>query len=365
MKHARMQLFAGLVVLAMVPPQALAGAATESGDGPSCSDRFDASALSVRQDVIHVDGSRFVAGNGRPFVFRGVSIADPGRLLDDSRWDRRIFEEIAAWGGNHVRLPVHPAQWRAKGRERYLALIDDAVRWSNELDLYLIVDWHSIGYLLTEQFQSEGYVTTQEETIAFWDDIACRYRGVPTIAVYELFNEPTTAGGKYGQRDWGKWKAFNEMLIDRIRTVDSDPIPLVAGFDWAYELRSVREAPIEREGVAYASHPYPQKERPNPPSKEKFFAAWEDAWGFVADAYPMILTEMGWVREDGYGAHIPVINDGSYGPMIAEYIESKGVSWTAWCFDPKWSPVLIEDWDFTPSEQGAFFRDLMRSGNER
>ena len=73
----------------------------------------------------------------------------------------------------------------------------------------------------------------------------------------------------------------------------------------------------------------------------------------------MILTEIGWVRPDGYGAHIPIKNDGSYGPMIAEYMDKKGISWIAWCFNPDWSPVLIEDWDFTPSEQGRFFRDLM------
>ena len=134
---------------------------------------------------------------------------------------------------------------------------------------------------------------------------------------------------------------------------------MVAGFNWAYDLRDVREAPIAREGVAYASHPYPQKEHPTVPSKANFYAAWDQAWGFVADKYPMILTEIGWVRPGGYGAHIPVMNDGSYGPMIAEYMQKKGLSWTAWCFDPNWSPVLIKDWDFTPSEQGKFFRGLM------
>ena len=321
--------------------------------------QFDKSSLTREQGVIRVDGNRFVDASGKTFVFRGVSIADPSKLVTDGHWDRRIFEEIRSWGANTVRLPVHPAGWRFRGEQKYLALIDDAVRWCNELGLYIIVDWHSIGYLPSEQFQHPGYRTTRRETLAFWHDIAFRYQGVPTIAVYELFNEPTTAGNTLGRRDWDEWKAFNEYLIDMIRARDKDPIPLVAGFNWAYDLRDVREAPIARDGIAYASHPYPQKEHPSPPSKENFFAAWEAAWGFVADKYPMILTEIGWVRPGGYGAHIPVMNDGSYGPMIEEYMQKKGLSWTAWCFDPNWSPVLIKDWDFTPSEQGTFFRDLM------
>jgi len=48
-------------------------------------------------------------------------------------------------------------------------------------------------------------------------------------------------------------------------------------------------------------------------------------------------------------------------------MEPRGISWTAWVFDPEWSPTMISDWDFTPTEQGAFFKDVMsgvRAGKE-
>ena len=326
--------------------------------------QFDRSTLPNELDVISVDGNRFVDEDGKTFIFRGMNIADPAKLVSNEQWSRRIFEEVRSWGANTVRLPVHPPSWRHYGRDGYLQLIDDAVRWSNELGMYVIIDWHSIGYLPTGLYQHDMYVTTKQETLTFWRDVAFRYQGVSTIAVYELFNEPTTQGNTLGRRDWAEWKALNEYIIDMIRARDEDVIPLVAGFNWAYDLRPVREQPIEREGIAYASHPYPQKAKPDVPSKENFFAMWEEVWGFVADTYPMILTEIGWVSEDGYGAHIPVINDGSYGPMIAEYMEKKGISWTGWVFDPNWSPVMIKDWDFTPSEQGEFFRQLMLDSAE-
>mgnify|MGYP001815996992 FL=1 len=320
--------------------------------------QFDDSGLNP-QSRIRVDGNRFVDESGETFVFRGVSIADPDKLLRDGQWDKRIFAAVREWGANVVRLPVHPVSWRRHGRDKYLAFIDDAVRWCNELDMYVIVDWHSIGFLPTELFQHGMYMTTRQETLGFWRDVAFRYQGVSTIAVYELFNEPTTQGETLGRRDWNEWKEFNEYLIDMIYARDKNVIPLVAGFNWAYDLRPVRDNPVDREGVAYASHPYPQKVKPDVPSKENFFAAWEADWGFVADTHPMILTEIGWVREGGYGAHIPVINDGSYGPMIVEYMQSKGISWTAWVFDTQWSPRLIEDWEFTPSKQGEFFKKTM------
>ena len=93
---------------------------------------------------------------------------------------------------------------------------------------------------------------------------------------------------------------------------------------------------------------------------------WDKSWGYVADKYPMIATELGWAKETDYGAHVPVINnDGTYGPNIAEYMAKKGVSYTVWVFDPEWSPVMIKDWNFTPSEQGEFFRkEMLKARNQ-
>ena len=336
--------------------------ATASGDIWSAPypQPFDQSQLSNTQSVISVDGNGFVDESGAEFIFRGVSIADPLKVVKDEQWSKALFEEVAAWGANTIRLPIHPPAWRELGPDAYLELVDQAVVWANELDMYLIIDWHSIGYLPSEQYQHAMYDTTIKETLDFWRKIAFRYEGVPTVAVYEIFNEPTTQGNTLGSRDWQEWKSLNEYVIDMIYARDKSVIPLVAGFNWAYDLRDVRENPIERDGIAYAVHPYPQKAKPENRTEEELFRLWEETWGFVSQTYPMIATELGWVREGGFGAHIPVIDDGSYGPMIIKFMDERGISWTAWAFDPKWSPVLIEDWDFTPSEQGRFFRDVMQ-----
>jgi hypothetical protein len=51
--------------------------------------------------------------------------------------------------------------------------------------------------------------------------------------------------------------------------------------------------------------------------------------------------------------------------VIIDFFERKGISWTAWVFDPQWSPQLIQGWDFGPTRQGRFFRDRMMQLNPR
>jgi hypothetical protein len=99
--------------------------------------------------------------------------------------------------------------------------------------------------------------------------------------------------------------------------------------------------------------------------KAPFEQNWEHDWGYVADKYPVITTEIGYQLATDKGAHVPVIDDGSYGPRITKYMAGKGVSWTAWCFDPDWAPQLISDWDYTPTMSGKHFREVMLKENKK
>ena len=49
-----------------------------------------------------------------------------------------------------------------------------------------------------------------------------------------------------------------------------------------------------------------------------------------------------------------------YGEHITKYFERKGISFTVWCFDPNWAPMLFSDWDFTPTTQGRFFKAYLK-----
>jgi endoglucanase len=322
-------------------------------------ERFDAGLIHKPLGLIRVDGNRFIDASGAPVVFQGVNISDPDKLEQNGHWNRHHFEVIREWGANVVRIPVHPAAWRARGKQSYLSLLDQAVVWATELDLYLIIDWHSIGNLVTGLFQHPMYDTTQQETLEFWRSIAFRYKGVPTLAFYELFNEPTLQNGRLGMASWDQWKALNEEMISIIYAHEKQAIPLVAGFDWAYDLGPIAAQPVAREGIAYVSHPYPQK------THAPFEQNWDKSFGFAKQKYPLFITEIGYMRADTPGAHEPVKDDGTYGQRMTDYLAAKGASWTAWCFDPDWPPQLISDWNYTPTEAGAHFRDVMLARSKR
>jgi endoglucanase len=299
--------------------------------------------------ALRVEGNQFVDAAGKPVVLRGVAISDPDKLERAGHWNKRIFEEMKAWGANVVRVPVHPVAWRARGPRAYLALLDQGVGWARETGLSVMIDWHVIGNLRTELMQDPMYDTTRKETFEFWRQVARHYRDDPVVVLYELFNEPTDYSGTLGRLTWTQWKPILEEIVGIVRANDPSSIVVVAGLDWAYELRDVLASPVDAPGVAYASHPYPQKR------EEPWEPKWEADWGHVAAKYPVFVTELGYDRNGS----VPFIGTSHYGRAIVGYMEKKGMSWAAWCFDPDWGPTLIRDWSFKPTEQGRLWKAAM------
>ena len=201
------------------------------------------------------------------------------------------------------------------------------------------------------------YETTQKETFEFWRTMAKHYKGNNTVAFFELFNEPTIQNGQLGTCSWEQWKVLNEEMIGIIRAHGNEAIPLVAGFNWAYDLTPVKENPVNAPNIAYVSHPYPMKNGGKPWEKK-----WPTDWGFVAEKYPLILTEIGFCGAEEQGAHVPVISDESYGDAIIKYTAERGISWVGWVFDDRWAPRMFSDWNFTPTRQGKYFKKVLLEG---
>jgi endoglucanase len=298
--------------------------------------------------LIRVQGNRFVDPAGNPILFRGVSIADPDKIDHQGHWNKALFEHVKEMGANLVRIPVHPAAWRERTPEKYLELLDQAVAWCTDLNMHVIIDWHSIGNLQTEIFQDPMYDTSHKETFTFWETIARHFRGNNTVAFYELFNEPSTSNQRWGPSSWSEWKKINETMIAIIRAHDPERIELVAGFDWAYDLTPLREEPISADNIGYVTHPYANKRsRPWEPK-------WDEDFAFAAGKYPLIATEIGFSARDNQP-----VDDDHYGNRITRFLESKNISWMAWVYDPEWSPQLLKDWNFNLTPAGEFFKRAM------
>ena len=320
---------------------------------------FDKTKLVEQLPLIKVRGNKLVDENGKVMVFRGLNIADPDKIARDKQLTKKHFEVLKSWGANVVRVPVHPSAWRKHGKQAYVEMLDNIVIWANDLGMYVILDWHSIGNLKSQMFQNNSYYTDKPETFDFWRSMSNRYAGVNVVAFYEIFNEPTTFNGRLGIASWEEWKAINEEIITIIQAHNPAAISLVAGFNWAYDLTPIAKAPIERENIAYVSHPYPMK------VGAPYEKNWDRDFGFAADKYPVFATEIGYQLATDRGAHVPVIDDGSYGKRITDYLGRKGISWVGWVFDPDWSPHMFEDYKtYKPTMQGEHFRDVMLKENK-
>jgi len=308
--------------------------------------------------LISVKGNKFVDPTGAPVLFRGLSLSDPDKVEMQGHWNKEHFAKVKEMGAKLVRIPVHPVAWRERTPPEYLKLLDQAVDWCTELEMYVILDWHTIGNLETGLFQDPMYDTSKQETYNFWRTMARHYAGHNTVAFYELFNEPTTYRDQLGPISWDAWKKSVEEQITIIRAYNPQAIPLVAGFDWAYDLTPLKLSPIAVEGIGYTTHPYSNKR------SQPWEPKWEEDFGFAAAKYPIIATEFGgFARPPSPDAPSapPTGNDrnAAYGPAIIKYLEGKGISWTVWCFDPEWGPALLRNWHYELNPSGEFARAAM------
>jgi endoglucanase len=307
-----------------------------------------------KMPLISVKGNKFVDQDGNTILFKGLSISDPDKLVQQGHWNKDHFVKVKEMGAMVVRIPVHPVAWRGRTPTEYIRLLDQAIQWCTDLNMYIMLDWHSIGNLTTGLFQDPMYETTLQETYGFWRIMARHYAGHNTIAFWELFNEPTTYRGQLGPVVWAEWKKICENEISIIRAYNPQALILVAGFDWAYDLTPIREAPINASNIGYVTHPYINKR--NPPWEPK----WEEAFGFAVENYPVVATEFGGAQEAPLRTGEP-----AYGPQIFDYLESKGISWLVWCFDPEWGPTLISDWQYTLTPAGKYAKQMMLRNNKK
>jgi endoglucanase len=197
-------------------------------------------------------------------------------------------------------------------------------------------------------FQDPMYETTQAETYTFFRFVAQRYAGNNTVAFLEIFNEPTNYRGQLGTLNWNEWKTMNEDIITVIRSFKNKAIPMVAGFDWAYDLTPLHLAPINAEGIVYTTHPYSNKR--SKPWEPK----WEEDFGFAAADYPIVATEFGFSTPRPGGVEPPA--SAGYGPQILNYLEKGGMGWICWVFDPEWGPSLLKNWNYELTGAGEFFK---------
>jgi hypothetical protein len=224
------------------------------------------------------NGRQIVTESGEPVVLRGVGIgnwllpegymwrfgdeaASPrqiealvARLIGDDAavafWQRfreDYFNEddvkaIAAYGYDSIRFAINSRvvlDEAGELREDGFALIERAVGWCRDHGLYAILDLHGApgGQTGANIDDSEGWPDlftdprNEDLTEKIWVELATRYKDEPTVAMYDLLNEPVP--GDHRAQYTAPLAALYKRLIAAIRAVDDRHLITLEGTNWS------------------------------------------------------------------------------------------------------------------------------------
>jgi len=160
------------------------------------------------------------------------------------------YVRLAQMGANHVRFGLG-FSWYAADRARFFQVVDRHVAWAGAHHLWFIpvmfttpADCYE-GYGVTCSLWTDA--AQQRALQNFWVDFAAYYTRNPTVAGYDLLNEPTPPGPGYVD---GNWWPLAQRIRDAVVAVDPNHFVIIeAGSDSQfYRLLGPR--------VVYSVHDY-------------------------------------------------------------------------------------------------------------
>jgi hypothetical protein len=276
--------------------------------------------------------------------------------------EKSVPVAIDEWKANAIRLPVRDDFWFGRGPYQgkdggaaYRKIVDAAVEATANRGAYLVLDLHRFG-------------TPKREHLEFWKDAAVRYRNHPAV-LFELFNEPhgtswevwRNGGPLTDESDapTGEVGVGMQALLDAVRATGAENVVIAGGLDWSYDLSGVvngyaLEGRDGGRGIMYSAHIYPWKRD------------WQGKVLGTAKKHPIFVGEVGappdWKSVDFIpeAARTEDLRSGDWPRDVLGMIQAEGLHWTAFSFHPKATPVVISDWDYTPTPYwGAFVKEAL------
>ncbi len=289
--------------------------------------------LSVRDNLILDPATK-------PVQLYGLMPPDPDRLAKKGRFHRQLFDELKKAAANVIRVPVNIEQW-VRDEDYLWRNLDPSVTWAGEAGLYIIIDWHYIGNIVTGEGPQMPDIEEQpmELTLKFWRMTAHYFRNVPHV-IFEIFNEPQAISAR-------DWQSSATQIIQAIREQGADNLVIVGGIDYGKDLSWVLESPIADQNIAYSSHIYPSHSS----------TSWQTYFGEVSEKYPVIMTEWGFMDRstDASNAYL-VGNADNYGKPLLSYLYQHQIGWIACWYDDEWLPPMFQEGWKDDTEYGKFVR---------
>lgn len=319
---------------------------------------------------LHVTGRQVLNRDGQLVWLQGVNVVSLEFLPQGDHVLKSILVAVDDWKSNLIRLPVKEEYWfgRAGGQKdggtAYRQLVTDAITLAANRGAYVLLDLHR-------------FRAPKQEHADFWKDAATKFQNHPAV-LFDLFNEPHGTS-------WAVWRdggfvaekqkpadedAFQtpadqakaahgfqsigmQALVNAVRATGARNLVVAGGLDWAYDLSGVATGfeltDKTGNGIIYATHIYPWKR------------GWQEKVLIVADRHPILVGEVGAdVKKMSFIPAAAQEDPYTWVPDMLGFIQKHKLHWTGFSFHPAATPVMITDWDYTPTPfWGAFAKEAL------
>ena len=321
---------------------------------------------------VRISGNHFVDGSGRSVRLLGVNrsgteyecMANNGFF--DGPSDSASIAAMASWNVDAVRVPLNEDCWlgingapAAYSGANYHNAIAGYVARLHAAGMYAIVDlhWNAQGSLKADGKTGQGRkMADLDHAPAFWSSVAGFFKNDHGV-VFDLFNEPHDIGwdcwlsGCSLTDGTGSWQAAGmQTLLNAVRSTGATNVVTASANGWGGDIPQwIKYRLRDPAGQTAAGwHVYNPETWWSDPSR------WSAGVGPVlAAGVPIVTTE--------FGEHDCA---GGWMNQFLPWADQHGLSYTAWTWDT-WpdcgNPVLITNYNGTPTGYGVSLRDHLRS----
>lgn len=169
--------------------------------------------------------------------------------IDPDYFTRADFVNAKSLGCDVIRLPIHfericSTEDGYSIPQKVLTILDNAVAWTAELGLHIILDFHNATH-------ADSFTPVDVEKVLnpVWTQLATRYKDAPDHVVYEIMNEPHGI-------EIPVWNAIIERVFKLIRAIDGKHWIIVGGADWNSTAAMKTLPDFHDDKVIYTFHYY-------------------------------------------------------------------------------------------------------------
>jgi hypothetical protein len=341
---------------------------------------FSIICFAINTPALHTDGKNIKDPSGNIVILRGLSFVSVWNIgeregprytyystqfpvADQINRIKAMIElstdSTKGWYARVLRFPVYPTAqdadpgWTlcdATKLATYKTLLQTCIDYATSKGVYCIIDWHYIA----------NYGDKLAATQAFWDYAAPTYKNYTNV-MFEIYNEPIYDNDTNKSTSWTTWKTtIAQPVVDRIRnTHGATNLILVGSPNWSQMVAPIASAPVSGTNIVYVAHIYPYHY-----DTDNTLASYI---GTTKDVYPVFFTE--WGFQNGAAMPCDSPNEDGYATGMKNYFNTNGNSWTGWCFDPYWQPIMWSNWDYisllgtslpsTGGYQGQYIKDFL------